>query len=273
MKPITTKQLRSILHPRTSDSHKGTYGHSLLVAGNVGKMGAAVIAARACLRSGTGLLTVCVPMEERLAIHATVPESMVVFREQAIPVHSFSAIGVGPGIGTSGREKKLLKNILQQASCPLVLDADALNLVAADPKLKAMLPPGSILTPHPKEFDRLFGTHDTEDARSRTAIEQATRHQLVMVLKGHHTLVTSGSETCFNTTGNAGLAKGGSGDALTGMITALLAQGYKPFEAAIAAVYLHGHAADLTLHQQSMESMLISDVIENIGLAFQSVRK
>ena len=273
MKAITKKHIRTLIKARKNNSHKGTYGHSLLIAGNAGTMGAAVIAATACLRTGTGLLTVNIPEEERFILQIAVPEAMVAMREKKIDLKSFSAIGIGPGLGTNASQKKLLETILKNTTCPLVLDADALNMVANNKTLWKFIPASTIITPHPKEFDRLFGAHTNQEARIKKAIAQANDLNIIIVLKGHQTIVTSGTESFFNTSGNAGLAKGGSGDALTGMITALLAQRLKPLEAAMAAVYLHGMAADLSLKEQSMESMIITDVIDHIGRSFDAVAK
>ncbi len=236
-------------------------------------MGAATIAARACLRTGAGLLTVCAPESERGILQVSIPEAMVVAREGTGPdLTRFTAIGIGPGLGTSQQEKDFLAAMLGRSAKPMVLDADALNMIARDKELLQAVPKGSILTPHPKEFDRLFGDHDTEEQRTGTALQMAEVLGLVLVLKGPETKVTQGGKIVTNTTGNAGLAKGGSGDALTGMITALLAQGYGPFDAAQCGVYLHGLAADFALEKQSPESMLITDVIECIGQAFGYVR-
>lgn len=273
MKAITGKLIRTLIKPREKESHKGTYGHSLLIAGNTGKMGAAIISAKACLRCGTGLLSVNIPEQEKLAMQLSVPEAMLVFREQDNDHHPFSAIGIGPGLGTGAKEKALLKTVLKHAECPLVLDADALNLISANPTLWKSVPTSTIITPHPKEFDRLFGFHQSNEARIQTAVQKAGELNLIIVLKGHKTIVTSGARSFYNTTGNPGLAKGGSGDALTGMITAFLAQGLKPLESALTAVYLHGLAADITAKEQSPESMLITDVIEHFGKAFQACRK
>lgn len=272
MKKITKKHIRTIIPERKNNAHKGTYGHSLLIAGNTGTMGAAVIAAKACLRTGTGLLTVNVPEEERMIVQVAIPEAMITRREKQMDLKKISAIGIGPGLGTGLSQTALLKNIFKNSHCPLVLDADALNILAGDHSLLKSIPASTIITPHPKEFDRLFGEHKTPEDRIKKAIEKAAELKLMIVLKGHHTIITSGTHSFYNTTGNAGLAKGGSGDALTGMITAFLAQGIKPLEAAMAAVYLHGLAADITLKEQSMESMLISDVIHNIGKAFDQCR-
>lgn len=273
MKAITASQIRSLIKPREKDSHKGSYGHSLLIAGNTGRMGAAVISAKACLRSGTGLLTVSVPEQEKNILPIALPEAMIVLRKQNNDHAYASALGIGPGLGTGDREKALLKSVLKKTTCPLVLDADALNILAADKALWKHIPASAILTPHPKEFDRLFGIHQSPEARIQTAIAKAKELKIIIVLKGHRTLVTSGAQTFYNTTGNAGLAKGGSGDALTGMITAFLAQGRRPLDASLIAVYLHGLAADLCLKKQSMESMLITDVIDCIGKAFRACLK
>lgn len=271
MKQVNQTLINNIFRPRDERSHKGTHGHSLLIAGNAGKTGAAIIAAKACLRSGTGLLTVHLPAEERLAIQACLPEAMLAFRDEEISLEGFSAIGIGPGIGISKETERLLKGVLEEAECPLVLDADALNLLAAHPRLWKYVPESTILTPHPKEFDRLFGAHENNDARLKSAIRESAARGLIIVLKGHRSVVTDGHRSFVNTTGNAGLAKGGSGDALTGILTALLAQGYPAFKAALLAVYLHGLAADLCLATQSTESMLISDVIDHLGKAFHSL--
>lgn len=272
MKKITRQTIRSIYRKREPDSHKGSYGHALLIAGSKGCMGAAVIAAKAGLRAGAGLLSVDVPKDEATILQVSVPEAMLVFRENNNLINkSFSAAGIGPGLSLSQDNTKLVSYYLSNFGNPLILDADALNCIAANKKLLKQIPPGTIITPHPKEFDRLFGQHADTPARIKTAIEQAEALQIVIVLKGHHTLITSGGKSFINTTGNAGLAKGGSGDALTGMITSFLAQGYIALHAAILAVYLHGLAADIALKEQSMESMLITDVIECLGKAFKQL--
>jgi hydroxyethylthiazole kinase-like uncharacterized protein yjeF len=272
MKILTKKSIKVLIQPRAATSHKGTHGHALIVAGNEGRMGAAVIAARACLRTGVGLLTVNVPKAERFILQTTIPEAMLVMRENEIDnFNTFSAIGIGPGIGTDSLTEALLIRLLSEYNKPLVLDADVLNIIANNKKLWDKIPENSILTPHPKEFDRLFGTHNNVDARIETAIKKAQDYNIVIVLKGHKTLITSVGEAFLNTTGNAGLAKGGSGDALTGIITAFLAQGYAPFNAAKQGVYLHGLAADIALKKQSMESLLITDVIESLGKAFKKI--
>ena len=272
MKTLTLDIINSLIKPREAASHKGTHGHALLVAGNLGRMGAAVIASRACLRSGTGLLTVNVPETERLILQTSIPEAMLIFRDKSDHNLSvFSAIGIGCGIGTAQDSVDLLIHLLNHYKKPILLDADALNIISEHNLLLRKVPHHSIITPHPKEFDRLFGIHHSVEKRIDTAIKKAIELNITIVLKGNKTLITNNGESFLNSTGNAGLAKGGSGDALTGVVTALLAQGYNPFNAAKIGVFIHGLAADITLKTQSMESMLISDVIENLGEAFEEI--
>ncbi|MES2517390.1 MAG: NAD(P)H-hydrate dehydratase [Bacteroidota bacterium] len=272
METLTKSSIKSLFKPRVASSHKGNHGHALIIAGSTGRIGAAVIAARACLRSGTGLLTVSVPMEERFILQTTIPEAMLVMRDdEALDLSPFSALGIGPGIGTDTVAEKLLIRILSDFKKPLLLDADALNIISVNKDLLKMIPTGTVITPHPKEFDRLFGTHESIEDRIKTAVNQAKELQIIIVLKGHRTLITSQGQSFVNITGNAGLAKGGSGDALTGIITALLAQGYNPFDAAKLGVFIHGLSADIALRKQSLESMLITDVIEYLGKAFRYI--
>jgi len=273
MKKLSKVFIKSIFKPRANDSNKGTHGHALLIAGNSGKMGAALIAAKACLRSGTGLLTVNIPSDERFILQTAIPEAMLEMRVyEPSNFSNYSAIGIGPGLGLAKNSIKVLSEILSLCTNPILFDADALNMMAANKNLLLKIPANSIITPHPKEFDRLFENHKNNDERIITAVNKSKELQIIIVLKDHQTIITNGDEIFYNTTGNSGLAKGGSGDALTGMITAFLSQGYKPINAAILGVYLHGAAADITLKKQSVESMLITDVIENIGKAFKQIQ-
>lgn len=271
VKKLDRKVVKSLFKPRISSAHKGDHGHALLIAGNKGKMGAAVISSRACLRTGAGLLTVSVPDDERFILQTSIPEAMIMSRQEKIKSTAFSSIGIGPGLGTSAKAVQLVKDILQIREQPVVWDADALNILSSQKNLLNKLGKRAILTPHPKEFDRLFGLHQTPEQRVKKTIEMAAVLDCVIVLKGSETVISCKQGTVINTTGNSGLAKGGSGDALTGVVTAFLAQGYEAFAAAQLGVYLHGLAADITLKTQSQESMLISDVIENIGAAFKHI--
>jgi NAD(P)H-hydrate epimerase len=273
--------IRAIFKPRPVFAHKGNFGHALLVAGSFGKMGAAVLGARACLRSGAGLLSCHVPGCGYAILQTTIPEAMV-FVDVDERIHTafegdpsvYSAVGVGPGIGTEGRTVEFLRELLGRSSKPMVVDADALNIIASSADLWDRVPPYSILTPHPKEFERLFGPSGDDYARVEKAREQARERQCIIVLKGHYTYIAMpGGKGYFNSTGNPGMAKGGSGDVLTGILTGMLSQGYSPGEAALLGVYLHGLAGDLAAATWSQESMLASDLVEHLGSAFDQLFK
>ncbi len=272
--------VEAIFRPRKNFAHKGNFGHALLVAGSYGKIGAAVLAARACLRTGAGLLTCQVPGCGYEILQTTLPEAMVLTdadeRIQTVfsgDLSIYSVVGIGPGIGTDSRTVSLLSDVLQRFKKPMIVDADALNILASHPDLLTLLPPYSILTPHPKEFERLFGPSPDDYARLEKARERAKQHQCVIVLKGHYTFIAMpGGKSYFNSTGNPGMAKGGSGDALTGILSSLLSQSYSPGEAALLGVYLHGLAGDLAAASFSQESMLPSDLIDHLGKAFQRIQ-
>jgi hydroxyethylthiazole kinase-like uncharacterized protein yjeF len=273
--------IRAIYKPRPVFAHKGNFGHALLVAGSFGKMGAAVLGARACLRSGAGLLSVHVPGCGYPILQTAIPEAMV-FVDADERIHTafegdpsgYSAVGAGPGIGTEGRTVEFLRDLLGRNSKPMVLDADALNIIASSADLWERVPPYSILTPHPKEFERLFGPSGDDYARVELAREMARERQCIIVLKGHYTFIAMpGGKGYFNSTGNPGMAKGGSGDVLTGILTGMLSQGYSAGEAALLGVYLHGLAGDLAASEWSQESMLASDLVEQLGSAFEQVSK
>ncbi len=262
--------IQKIYKKRQLNSHKGSHGHALLIAGSSDKMGAAIIASKACLRSGVGLLTVTFYPENKSVLFNSIPEAMYANSCVMNDLSSYQAIGIGPGIGVDEISLQYIYELYEN-KLPVVFDADALNLIAKYKIDWKNFNFPFVLTPHPKEFDRLFSEHNSESERRITAIQKAKELNCIIVLKGHKTFITDGIQTFENTTGNSGLAKGGSGDALTGMITSFLAQGYEPIHASILGVYLHGLAADITLQSQSEESMLITDVIENIGLAFKSL--
>ncbi len=269
---LTAPILKLLLIKRQQDTHKGNYGHALIIAGTKGKMGAAVIAATAAARAGCGLVTANIPVKERAILQTNLPEAMLHFRQQTLAhLNHFSAIGIGPALGINTVTKHFLKQLFTHYKKPIVVDADGLNVLAKHPKLIKRLPPKTILTPHPKEFDRLFGAHQNEQERRITATKKASELDAVIVLKGHHTCIIDNIQFYSNNNGNAGLAKGGSGDALTGVITAFLAQGYSAIDAALLGVYLHGLAADIALQQHSMESLLITDVIKCFGKAFDKM--
>jgi ADP-dependent NAD(P)H-hydrate dehydratase / NAD(P)H-hydrate epimerase len=277
-KYITSEDVLKILKPREKFSHKGDYGHSLLIAGSRDKTGAALLAASACLRSGTGLLTVHLPSASRTILQTALPEAMVSIdsHEDIISVFpdtaKYDAIGIGPGIGTDQRTADAFLAFIEKYTKPLVIDADALNILAAHPPYLKVLPHNSILTPHPGEFTRLAGSTEDEFIRHARQLEFSKKFKVIIVLKGAHTCITTPEgESWFNSTGNPGMAKGGSGDVLTGMITAFLAQGYSPLDSAILGTYLHGLAGDIAKEKGSEHSMLAGDIIENIPDAFRKL--
>ena len=271
--------MAGILKKRGRFSHKGTFGHALLIAGSYGKMGAAVLAAKGCLRSGVGLLTVHLPRMGNQIMQFALPEAMTSLDESDqvitnIPLSpGFKAVGIGPGIGKSPETVLAFRSLLENYPNPLVVDADALNILSENPFLLPLLPSGSILTPHPLEFERLAGHSKTDYDRVSRAREFAQNHQIVLILKGAYTAVISSDGSCsFNCTGNPGMATGGSGDVLTGILTGLLAQGYPSPEAALLGVYIHGLSGDLSLAGSSEEALLAGDLADHLGMAFTSVK-
>lgn len=262
----------SFYKKRKQFSNKGTYGHALLVAGNEGKVGAAVMCATSCLRSGVGLLTCSLPPTDFAILHTAIPEAMMTERGKEDDVSKYSVIGTGPGLGKEENTALLLHRLLQQFKKPMLIDADALNILSEHQDWWKDVPQGSVLTPHPKEFDRLFGESKDDFERMNKAVENSAKHKVIIVLKGAYTLITDGERNYFNSTGNNGLATGGSGDILTGLITGLLSQQYSPFAAAVVGVYLHGLAADLCLDEQSYESLLPMDVVAHFGKAFKQLQ-
>jgi NAD(P)H-hydrate epimerase len=270
---VDQEHIRKIIQKRKPDATKWSHGRALIFAGSKAKIGAAIIATKACLRAGAGLVTVNIPRKERLAIFTTIPEAMIEFREEKTNWDTYTVFAVGPGFGIDKSAERKIELLVDNVKTPCVFDADALTIFSKNQQLLNKLPKKSILTPHSKEFDRVFGDHSSEDERRQTAIKKAKELKIILVLKGHKTFITDGVHNYENTTGNSGLAKGGSGDALTGIITALLAQEYESLNAAILGVYIHGLAADITLETQSVESMLITDVIKNLGKAFHKIQQ
>ncbi len=276
---LTTSFIASdLLKGRSKFSHKGIYGHALLIAGSHGKMGASVLASKACLRSGVGLLTTHIPFSGNQILQTAVPEAMLSLDRfenyfSEIPdLSPYNAIGIGPGLGMEAQSHNALKVLIQQAKIPIVFDADALNILAENKTWLGFLPPNCILTPHPKEFERLAGNADDDFERLQLARDFAFKHQLYLVLKGAHTVVCTPKGDCFfNTTGNPGMASGGSGDVLTGMILGLLAQNYTPLEAAILGVFVHGLAGDIAADKLGYEALIAGDIVNAIGKAFKKL--
>ena len=267
---VNNEIIKPIIHHRPKYSHKGTYGHALLVAGSEGKTGAAILGAKSCLRTGVGLLSVKLPQSAWTPLQASLPEAMIHTDDQ---LDAFNAIGVGPGLGKDDEAQRMVRHLIQDAKVPMVMDADALNIISENKTWLSFLPAKTILTPHPKEFERLFGKTSNSFERLELQRLMAMKHGIIIVLKGANTSVaTPNGAVFFNSTGNPGMATAGSGDVLTGMILSLLAQRYTPEEAAIIGVYLHGLAGDFAAEQYSQEAMIASDITNNIGKAFSSLR-
>lgn len=270
-----------LLKVRNKFDHKGNFGKVFLVVGSRGKIGAAVLASKACLRTGAGLLTVHIPQCGADAMAVAIPEAMIDTDTHSdystnidfeLDKHT---IGIGCGIGTLPQTKKVLAKLIETNRKPMVLDADALNIIAEDDHLKYNIPAGSILTPHPVEFERLIGKHCRSGyERLQYARKFAQTHKVYIVLKGAYSaVITPEQKVYFNPTGNPGMATGGSGDVLTGIITSLLAQGYIPLQASLLGVYLHGLAGDIAAKANTEHSMLPSDIISNLGDAFRSIER
>ena len=249
--------IRRMMKPRQAFSHKGTYGHALIIAGSRQTMGAALLCADACLHSGAGLTTAFIPGEGLSALNAYAPEIMALIRSKTqdvkLDLQRYQAIAIGPGLGTEDQEVSLLRHIVNSFSSAIVLDADALNILSSHPDLLSKLPRHAILTPHMKEFDRLFGVHHTWWERVETARAVSSRSGIIIVLKNQYTfIILPDSRVIINFTGNPAMATGGMGDVLAGMIASLLAQGYSAEESAMAACYLHGKAGDVLKEKSGM---------------------
>lgn len=275
---------------RPADGHKGTFGRVLLIGGSTGMSGSIALSSKAALRSGSGLVTAAIPA----AIQSIVAGLDPCYTTIGLPcasdgqlhpvppsdvrelVAGYDAIGIGPGLGQSAAAAEMLPSVLRDARCPVILDADALNLAATH----ALLTAGDfqsdhpiILTPHPGEFSRLTGLSIGEITadREKTAVEFARQHGLVIVLKGAATVVTDGRSVYVNDTGNAGMATGGSGDVLTGVVTSFVGQGLPPLEAAALAVHLHGLAGDLAAELLSERALIATDVLEHLPAACRTM--
>ncbi|MDR0743551.1 MAG: NAD(P)H-hydrate dehydratase [Tannerella sp.] len=276
---ITDDDIASLIHRRDRFSHKGDFGHALLVAGSAGKMGAALLSAKGCMRSGVGLLTVHLPGKGESLMPVALPEAMTDadrnpdYITELPSLSKYDAIGIGPGIGVHDATKAVLDRLFETGEGkPLVLDADALNIIAANSELLHKIPQDSIITPHPKEFDRLAGSSENAYERMQKARSIASEQKICIVLKGANTAVcTPAGKVFFNTSGNPGMATAGSGDVLTGIILGLSAQGYGPEEAAVIGVYIHGIAGNLAAANLSEESLIAGDITGMLGKAFKQM--
>ena len=267
------------LHSRAKFSDKRTYGHLLLAAGQHGMMGAAILAARAAMHSGAGLVSVHAPRCANLILQTAIPEAIFSPDSgeehiEAIPTYPrYTALAVGPGMGCNETSIAALMHLLDEVKRPLVLDADALNCIAQEQSILRRLPSRTILTPHIYELERMFGPMNDDAARLKCATHVATKYDIIVVLKGAHTAIALPDGSIhFNSTGNPGMATAGSGDVLTGIIGSLLAQGYSPEEAAIIGVFVHGTAGDIATRQEGEEYITAGDIVARLGQAFKQIK-
>lgn len=275
---LDAQVVRQHYRPRQPFSHKGTYGTALLIGGSYGMIGAMALAVKAAARSGAGKVRALVPECGYGILQTLVPEAMTLSRgkEHLTDLEELEdraeGIGLGPGMGTDPDTAEALATFIESSRQPLVLDADALNILARRPELLSRLPAGSILTPHPKEFGRLFGPTADSLRRAEQARAMAMKYNICIVGKDRHTIVATPEGECwYNLSGNAGMATGGSGDVLCGMLAGLLAQGYDPVSAALMGVWLHGRAGDLAVRRYGQEALMAGDITEHIGEAFMEL--
>ncbi|MFV8369679.1 NAD(P)H-hydrate dehydratase [Flavobacterium sp. LB2R40] len=258
-------------------THKGIQGHALIIGGTHGKIGAISLSSKACLKTGCGLVSVFIPKCGYNILQTAIPEVMVLTdsQEKLISDITFDiipqAIGIGPGLGQAVETQNALYQFLKINVSPLVIDADALNCISKNKKLLALIQPKTILTPHPKELERLIGKWNTEEEKMTKTVSFSKQYHIIIIMKGAPTRIIDCDTVYENTTGNPALATAGTGDVLTGMVTSLLAQSYEPINAAIIGVYLHGLTADIALPETGYQSFIASDVIANIGKAFLSL--
>ncbi len=265
---------------RKKFSHKGNYGHALIISGSYGKAGASVLAVKATQRAGAGLVSALVPSCNYQILQTSSPETMLFpdsnkkFVTELPDLSSFSAVGIGPGIGFNKKTKVLLKHLIVNYRKTIVFDADALTILSENKELLDMIPNRCILTPHFKEFERLAGKSDNHDMRLQKLTEFAVRYNVIVVLKGAHSAIAlPDGRIFFNSTGNAGMATGGSGDVLTGIIVSLAAQGYEPAEAAIIGTYIHGLSGDFAKKTVGQNALIASDIICFLPEAFKYFEK
>lgn len=269
--------VRSVLLSRPAQAHKGDLGHALLYAGSPGMAGAAVLSARACMRSGVGLLTVCTPAFNNDILQISVPEAMVIHSDDLYAdtdLSRYNAVGAGPGLGKGESQTAILEKLLKRASYPMVLDADALNIISTSRYLLEYVPVGSVITPHPGELKRLIGECSGYPDMVRKAAQLASECGINVVVKGAPTVTVTPDGTIYvNSTGNPGMATAGSGDVLTGIVLAMLAQGYRHDQAAYIAVFMHGLAGDIAAQKYSMTAMTSADIALSLTDAWLQMEK
>ena len=271
---ISKNEVLPIYKPRKKFSHKGHFGHGLIIGGSYGKMGAVHLASKSVLSSGAGLVTAYVPKCGYSILQSTLPEAMVIANadDKKITDINFNieptVVGVGVGLGTASETVDAFERFLKSNNCPLVIDADAINILAKHKKLIESIPENSVLTPHPKELERLIGKWSDDFDKLKKTEAFSIKHKLIVVIKGAHSITVHGQKKYINVTGNPGLATAGTGDVLTGIITGLICQGYSEIEATLFGVYLHGRSADLALEEYGYHSLMASHVIDYIPDAY-----
>lgn len=275
---LQKEDIQPLVKKRAKFSHKGSYGHCWVVAGMLGKMGAAILCAKAALRAGAGLVSLYIPQCGYTIAQSALPEVMVELGEE----NNFlcgkwqekdGVVALGCGLGLAEKTQDFVYSVLTNTTNPMVIDADALNILAKDPSWFLKIPQGSILTPHPKEFQRLVGPYDNDLQKIAKQKEFAKKYQVYLILKGAHSAIaTPDGEVFFNSTGNAAMAKGGSGDMLTGMLAALLAQGYSSLNSCLLGVYLHGLCGDICVQKYATEAIIASDLIAGISDAWNFIK-
>lgn len=271
---ISKPEAQRFYQPREKLGHKGTYGHALVVAGSYGKIGAAVLSTAAAFRIGAGLVSTFIPKCGYTILQTTIPEAMVITDKEEELISDIkidfepSAIGIGMGIGKNKATVAALKSIFQKKEIPFVIDADALNNISENKELLKLIPKNSVLTPHPGELKRLIGKWKNDYDKIEKVKKYSNKHEVVVVIKGAYTMVIYGDKLYINASGNPGMATAGSGDALSGVITGLLSQGYDPLLATVFGVYMHGRAGDFASTQMGYEAVMAGDIIDNLGEAY-----
>ncbi len=267
---ISKSDIIPLYKSRNKWSHKGTYGHSLIIGGSFGKIGAVTLATKAALKIGSGLVTAYLPKCGYTVLQISVPEVMVeVDDEKVLTYYNFktkpTVIGIGPGMGTHEKTAIGFENFIKENKLPLVIDADAINLLSKNKQLLTFLPEKTILTPHPKELERLIGSWKNDYEKLKISSKFSVEYNVILVIKGTHTVIIDGETMYFNSTGNPALATAGSGDVLTGLITGLIAQGYEPKYAAIFGVYLHGKTADIAVQETGYETFTATSILDYLA--------
>ncbi len=259
---------------RNKNDYKGDFGHSVIIGGSYGKIGAIVLSTKAALKVGVGLMTAFIPKCGYSVVQSTTPEAMVITDSSEDMITEINlefnpnAIGIGPGIGTDQLTVKAIEKLFSNANSPIVIDADALNCISENDKLLKVIPKNSILTPHSGELKRLVGEWKDDYHKIELTKNFSKKYQVFILIKGANTLIINGDELYVNTTGNPGMATAGSGDVLTGMITGLLSQKYEPLKATLFGTYLHGLAGDIASSKMGFEAVTANDIINEIGNSY-----